>query len=201
MSSTIVFPQGSKQVAVGAAESIAVYSKSPCQVWRVVGYPQFPNQRSLLGTVNNGETVFGPYTAGATIVVEPGAAQALYEVGVAPRVIEVTSNWAANGAPNALNATGALTSAMMLGGIITSTTAAAVTATIPAGTVLDAAADFDIGDEIIWSVINTGAANDFTLDPAAQHTVIGVVAVQELTQATFRTRKTASGTFVTYRLT
>lgn len=200
MSSTIVYPQGGKSFTLIANESIAVFSKAACQVYRTVGYPNVPNSTTLIGTVTNGQTVFGPYTSGATITVQPGATQALVEVGIAPSVQEVTSRWATNGAPNALNATGSLTALMMLGGIITSTTAAAVTATIPTGATLDAAADFDIGDKFQWSVINTGAANDFTLDPASQHTVVGVVAVQELTSVLFETRKTAAATYVTYRI-
>ncbi len=200
MSSTVVSPFGSKQFTVVATGSIAVYSKGPTQVYRLVGYPQFPTQKTLLGTVNNGETIFGSYTNGATIVVEPGWSGALVQDGIAPRVTEVTSNWALNGAPNALNATGALTAAMMLGGLITSTTGSAVTATVPTGAVLDAASDFAIGDEIVWSVINTGASNDFTVTTDTDHTLVGVMAVQELTQATFRTRKTAAATFITYRM-
>lgn len=200
MSSSIVYAQGNKAVAITALEKIAVYSKAPCQVFRRVGFPQFPTQDSLLGTVSDGQTVFGTYTGGATIVIAPGASDAYYEVGVAPQVMEVSSRWAFNGAPNALNATGALTAAMILGGIVTSTTGSAVTATVPVGTVMDAAADFAIGDKVQWSVINTGASNDFTVTTDTDHTLIGVMAVQELTSALFETRKTAAATYVTYRL-
>lgn len=199
MSSSVVYAQGNKAVSVGATESIAVYSKAPCQVFRRTGYPQFPTQDVLLGTVSDGETVFGAYTNGATIVIAPGASQALYEVGVAPRVMEVTSNWALNGAPNALNSTGALTAAMILGGLVTSTTGAAVAGTVPTGTVMDAAADFAIGDEVVWSVINTGG-NTFTVTTDTNHTLVGVMAVTTNTSGTFRTRKTAAATFITYRM-
>lgn len=199
MSSTVVSPHGSKQVTVVATGSIAVYSKGPTQVSRIVGYPQFPTQKVLLGTVNDGETIFGSYTLGATIVIEPGWSGALYQEGIAPRVTEVTSNWVKNNAPNALNSTGALTAAMILGGLISSTTGAAVAGTVPTGAVMDAAADFAIGDEVVWSVINTGG-NTFTVTTDTDHTLVGTMTVLTAVSGTFRTRKTAAATFITYRM-
>lgn len=104
------------------------------------------------------------------------------------------------GAPGALNATGDLTAALILGGIVTSTTASAVTATLPTGTVMDAAVKIEIDDAIEWSVINTGS-NAFTVTAAASgHTVVGDGEVAGGTSGRFLTRKSAAGTFVTYRL-
>lgn len=201
MSSTVVYAQGSKTVTLAANESIAVYAKSACQVYRSTGYPQFPTQSALIGTVTDGQTVFGPYTSGAVITVSPGASNAMYEVGLAPNVIEVTSGWTTNAAPGTLNATGTLTAALIQGRIVTSSTAAAVTATLDTGSVMDTAGDFAIGDEFIWSVINTGGANAFTVTAALSgHTVVGAGAVANTTSGTFLTRKTAANTFVTYRI-
>lgn len=200
MSSSVVYAQGNKAVTAIANESVAVYSKAPCQVFRRTGYPQFPTQDVLLGTVSDGQTVFGPYASGATIVIAPGASDALYEVGIAPLVMEVSSLWGFNAAPNALNATGALTAAMILGKIITSTTGSAVTATVPTGATMDAAADFAIGDTVVWCVINTGGSNDFTVTTDTNHTLVGVMAVQENSTGLFITRKTAAATYVTYRM-
>lgn len=200
MSSSVVFSHGRASVILAANESIAVYSKSACQVSRRFTFPQFPPQDTVLGAVADAQTVFGPYTAGATIVISPGASNALYEVGLSPNVIEVTSNWTTNAAPGTLNATGTLTGALIQGRIVTSTTVAAVTATLDTGTVMDTLGDFAIGDEFIWSVINTGGANAFTVTAAAGgHTLVGVGAVAATTSATFLTRKTAANTFVTYR--
>ena len=99
-----------------------------------------------------------------------------------------------------LNATGALTAAMILSGIVTSTTAAAVAGTLPTGAVLDAASEFAIGDSFDWSVIATGA-NAFTVTAAATgHTVVGTAAVATVTSGAWRTRKTAAETFVSYRI-
>jgi hypothetical protein len=98
-----------------------------------------------------------------------------------------------------LNATGTLTAALIYTKIVTSTTGAAVTATLDTGTVMDASATWAINDSFDWSIINTGG-NTLTVTAATGHTIVGVAAVVTVTSATFRTRKTAANTFVTYRL-
>ena len=66
---------------------------------------------------------------------------------------------------------------------------------------MDAALEMEIGESFDWSAINTGAANAFTVTAAASgHTVVGAGAVALSSSGTFRTRKTAADTFVTYRL-
>jgi hypothetical protein len=87
---------------------------------------------------------------------------------------------------------------MILGGLVTSA-AATVTGTLPTGPVLDAANTFAIGDVVSWSIIKVGA-NNFTVDPASGHTVIGSVTVATATSGSFITRKTAANTFVSYRV-
>lgn len=197
--SNIIYPQGSATVTIPAAESIAVFTDGSASVFREVGYPNVPGTKDLEGTVVNGVTVFGPYASGATIIVEAGAAGALYEVGVAPVIAETKASQV-QGDPVALNATGAVTAAAILGGIVTSTTAAAVAGTVPTGTVMDAATEMAIGDSFDWSVINTGATNAFTVTAATAHTLVGGAVVALSSSGRFRTRKTAVGTFVTYRL-
>lgn len=103
-------------------------------------------------------------------------------------------------APAAVNSTATLTAAQLLGGLITSTTAAAVVGTLPTGTLLDAAADLATDEAFDWSVINTGATNAFTVAAGAGHTVVGNMVVALSTTGRFRSRKTAANTFVTYRL-
>lgn len=105
-------------------------------------------------------------------------------------------------APVAVNATATLLAAEILSGIITSSTAAAVNATLPTGTLLDAAATdpacpIDAG--FAWNVINTGP-NTFTILAGTGHTIVGSAAVATGVSASFFTRKTAANTFVTYRL-
>lgn len=198
MSSLIVAPLGNVTVTVPAAGSIAVYTKGSAQVSQIVGYPNHPDTLSLLGTVTNGQTVFGPYASGAQIRIDGGALPTAYEVGAAPLVEDVLA-WQIQNAPVALDATGALTAAAMLGGIVTSTTAAAVAGTVPTGTVMDAATNLQIGDSFDWSVIATGA-NAFTVTAAAGHTLVGTAVVATVTSGHFRTRKTAAATYVTYRM-
>jgi len=105
------------------------------------------------------------------------------------------------GAPGTLDATGTLTAALLQAGIVTSSTAAAVVATLDTGTAMDTAmgAFMNIGDAFDWVAINTGAANAFTVTAAATHTIVGSGVVALGTSATFRTRKTAANTYVTYR--
>ena len=194
----IVYPNGtSVEITVPATESIAVYTKGSAVVKRIVGYPNVPSTESELGTVTGGQTVFGAYASGATIVIEAGASEVYYEVGVAPTVPQ--ASFGAQGTPVAVDVTGAVSATAMLGGIVTSTTAAAVAGTIPTGTVMDAASEFAVNDSFDWSVIATGA-NAFTVTAAADHTIVGAAAVATATSGLFRTRKTAANTFVTYRI-
>jgi hypothetical protein len=199
MSYNIVFTQGTATVTVGAAESIAVQSYSPASVFQEVGFPNFPEAQDLLGVVENETTVFGPFAAGATIVIQAGASGAAYAVGVSP-VISDSGKFQTQGAPGVLNATGTLTAAMILSGIVTSTSAAATAATLDVGSVVDAASEFAIGDSFDWSVINTGPSTFTVTSPDASHTIVGVGAVLTLISAVWRTRKTAADTFVSYRL-
>lgn len=102
-------------------------------------------------------------------------------------------------APNAVNATATLTVAQLLGGIITSTTAAAVAGTVPTGTELDAAAGLLVDEAFDLTIIATGA-NAFTLTAATGITIVGTAAVATVTSGTFRFRKSAANTFIAYRL-
>jgi hypothetical protein len=200
--SLIVYPQGTVQFNLTATQSVAVLTADVATVSRIVGYPNQPNSKAVLGTVAAAtapaQTVFGPYTGGATIVIDAGAAPVFYDVGVAPQTDERLLTFV-QADPVALNATGAVTAAAMLGGLVTSTTAAAVAGTVPTGTVMDAASTFAINDSFDWSVIATGA-NAFTVTAATDHTLVGTMAVATATSGRFRTRKTAAATFVTYRI-
>ncbi len=197
MSNTI-YKRGTATVVIPAAESIAIYTAGVAKISQVVGYPNFPNSTTALAEVNNAQTIFGPYAAGATLIIDSGAANVLYEVGTAPEVQPLFATQIQI-APVAVNATGAVSAAAIMGGIVTSTTAAAVAGTLPTGAVLDLASEFAISDSFDWSVIATGA-NAFTVTAATGHTIVGTAVVATLTSGLFRTRKTAADTFVTYRL-
>jgi len=194
----IVYPLGKAQVTLTANQSIAVYTSDKAVVTQLVGYPNEPTKPTVLGTVSGGQTVFGPYSSGATIIIEAQAAQVSYQVGTAPLVMSQYDSQI-QAAPVAVDVTGAVSAAAIMGGLVTSSTATAVAGTIPTGTVMDAASTFAVNDSFNWSVINTGP-NTFTVTAASGHTIVGAAAVATATTGNFRTRKTATNTFVSYRI-
>jgi hypothetical protein len=104
-------------------------------------------------------------------------------------------------APAAVDTTATLTVADLKTGIITSSTAAAVTMTLPTGT--DTEAGFSgiyTNMTFEWSVINTGATNAVTVQGGTGHTLVGSGTVAASNSGRFASRRTASNTFVTYRL-
>jgi hypothetical protein len=199
MADTIVSTQGTATVSVAASDKIACYSTQQYQVYQEVGFPNFPEQQDLLFE-GSGAFTSSAFSAAATVIVKAGSAPVSYNVGTAAASLSYDGNTRQEVVATALNATGAVTAAAILGGIVTSSTAAAVAGTVPTGAVLAAAVDLSVGEGIEWSVINTGAANDFTVTAATDHTIVGVAAVQELTSARFLTVQTAAAVFVTYRL-
>lgn len=204
--SSLIIPFGSATVVVPAGEALAVASQGSYQIWQqAVGSPNQPAVLSILNDVQavagnaSQQTVTSTFTNGATLVVyATGNQPVAYEVGTVP---VVKQNRIDGGIKviNALNATGAVTAAMIYGGILTSTTAAAVAGTIPTGTVLDATAEWGIGEAVDWSVIATGA-NAFTVTAAAGHTIVGNAVVATVTTGRFSTVKSAANTFITYRI-
>lgn len=179
-------------ISVPAGARVAVYSTAAYQVSQIIN----STQRVLL-YFGAGSYVSSTFAAAATVEVTGGtSASVFYSVGTGAVVPE----YATQGAAGALNATGTLTAALVLGGVVTSTTAAAVTATLDTGTIFDAASTFAIGDYVDWSAINTGGTNAFTVTASTGHTIVGAGAVAANTSGRFRTNKTAANTFVTYRL-
>lgn len=192
----IVYPNGKVTVDVPASAKVAVLSNGPVTISQVVGYPNVPSTTSVISSIESGRATTAAFSAAATVIIESGGAEVIYEVGTDAIVKEGRLQ----GTPGVLNATGALTAAMLLSGLVTSTTAAAVAATIPTGAVMDLATSFEIGEYFDWSVITTGA-NALTVTAAASgHTVVGNMVVAAGKAGLFRTRKTAADTFVTYSL-
>ena len=107
-------------------------------------------------------------------------------------------------APTAVAATATLTIAQLLTAIITTSGTAAITLTLPTGTLTDAgvtAPALPVGGCFDWAVINTGTSSGaVTVAAGTGHTLVGGATVAIGTSAGFRTRKTAANTFVTYRL-
>jgi len=197
----LLAPKGTVNVTLTAGESIAVLSQGYADVSRVIGFPNYPDQIQYLGNVNNSQVVFGPYASGATIVIEAsGGVPVQYETGTAPTVKQIGRSAGQGVTVSTVNVTATLTPANLIGRMITSTTAAAVTGTLPTGAILEAATDFDTGNEINWTVQNLGATNAFTVAAAASgHTVSGNMTVAASTSGSFVTVRTGASTFVTYR--
>lgn len=105
-------------------------------------------------------------------------------------------------APAAVDVTATLTVANLTANIITSSTAAAVTMTLPTGTLMDGGFSGLYNNMAFeWSVINTGATNAVTVQGGAGHTVVGSGTVAANNSQRFLSRRTAATTWVTYRLT
>lgn len=197
--SSIIYNQGTATVTVPAAGSLAVFTRDQATIRQLTVTTNQPPAYGILGYALSGvQTTFGPFTNATTLEINGSAGETYYSVGTAPTISE-NQAYQLQPTPVALNATGALTSAAILGGLVTSTTAAAVAGTLPTGAVLDAASTLAVLDSFDWSVIATGA-NAFTVTAAANHTIVGTAVVATATSGWFRTVKTATGTFITYRL-
>jgi hypothetical protein len=102
--------------------------------------------------------------------------------------------------PIAINATAVMGNTDILARIITSTTNAAVNCTVPSGPSLDTAVYSSATNMgLDWSVINTGP-NTLTVIQNINHTLVGAMAVAAGTVGLFRSRRTATNTWITYRI-
>ena len=202
--SNIIAVNGEATVTIPAGESIAVFTQGQAQVSRTLGFPNYPDQTTLIGTVTNGQTVFGSYSSGATIVVESvGAQPVFYEVGTAPQVQQGRLDIQVQEAPTNIADGGSMAfpAASLLNGIVTATPTAGRNIQLPTGAALDAVSEFAIGDSFDWSLI-TLAAFALTITVNTNMTIVGAPATAATSGAAarFRTRKTAADTFVTYRI-
>ena len=197
--STLIYNQGTATVTVPATGSVTVWTRDSATIRQLVVTPNQPPSFGILGYARNGvPATFGPFTVATQIEINGSAGDTFFSYGISPAIGEIlASQYQAT--PVALNATGAITAAAIFGGILTSTTGAAVAGTVPTGAVMEAATNLAVGDSFDWSVINTGG-NTFTVTAATGHTLVGVAAVVTVTSALFRTVKTAASTFITYRL-
>lgn len=201
---TIIAPNGSLKVAIPAGEKYAiatrgsanVTSKTPASEGKVLASAN-PDPSIL---VSSSEYVSDAVTLGGEIVVQNmGPFDCYVEVGTAPVCKQFHRETGLVGAPVALDTTGAVTSAAILGGLVTSA-AAAVTGTLPTGAVLEAASEWAVGESVEWSVIKIGA-NTFTMAEAATgHTIVGLLTTATATASRWLTKKTAAETFITYRI-
>jgi hypothetical protein len=105
-------------------------------------------------------------------------------------------------APTNKTATATLLASELLGQIITTNLSAAINLTFPTGTNLDSALATPVTNTAFdWYVINqTAATHSVTLVAATGHTIVGSTSVPAASSAFFRTRKTGTATYVSYRL-
>ena len=189
---------GLLELTVAAADRIAIWSRAPVKVYQRLGVPNFPPTFSLIQTVAaDTEYRSAAFATGAVLRIQADAADVFYAAGVTAVITENIGR-RAQPAPGVLDLTGTLTAAMITAGIVTSA-AAAVTATLDTGTVMDAALDMVADESFDWAAIKVGA-NAFTVTASAGHTLEGSGVVATATSGMFRTRKTAANTFVTSRL-
>lgn len=107
-------------------------------------------------------------------------------------------------APATVNATATMTAADLSSGLITSTSAAAVAATLPLGTSLESSLiaqlpGLAVSDSIDFAIVNTGP-NAVTVTTNTGWTLVGVMVVATVTSAMFRARRTAANTYTLYRI-
>jgi hypothetical protein len=206
MASFFVLPFGnSGDITIPAGESLAVACQGQAQVWRKTGFPNYPETTTLIGTVVSGQTVFGPYTPAATLIVEAsGGVDTFYEVGTSPQVQtgRLISGVQATPVDIADGGSMAYTPASILGGLVTATPTAGRNIQLPTGAAMDLTSTFAINDFFDWSVITLAAFALTTTAGASGHTLVGsgATAATAGSPARFRTRKTAVDTFVTYRI-
>ena len=200
MSNSYVASQGTAEVTIPANESIALLSITETQVYKVVGFPNYPQQNDLESTFT-GYEVLGPYSAATTLIIEAGAAEVAYQIGVAPVVFG--SNY--QGTPTTQNSAATLTTAKVMSGLITCTqaTGATIAVLLPNGADMELAAQFDVGDYFDWVFVNNSvaAADTVTITNAASgNNINGPAIIAAATSAIFRSYKTATDTFATYRI-
>jgi len=203
--SNFLAPNGRSTVIVPATESIAVFTQGQAQVSRTIGFPNYPDVTTLIGTVTNGQTVFGPYASGATIVVESvSAVPVFWEVGTAPVVTQGRTNIQVQVTPTVIADGGSMVFAPadLLSGLVTATPTASRNITLPTGAAMDLASEFLVNDSIDWTLMTLAAFALTVVQNASGHTVVGSMATGAASGnvARFRTRKTAADTFVTYRI-
>ena len=121
-----------------------------------------------------------------------------------PQVLN--NQFVAQSTPTAISTAGSttLTIAQLLTRIITVTQTAAVTLVLPTGTLADAgilSGQLLVGQAFDWNVINLGnTSGAITVQGGTNNTYVGFATVAINTSATFRTLKTATNTYITYRV-
>ena len=200
MSIAIAQSKGAK-FTIASGDKLAVFSMAPYKVYQTAApSPNIPAVRTLLYS-GSGAYLSSAFSAATPLIIQMGDRNGFYATGGSPVVPEAGAVESTFNGAGTLNATGTLTAALVLGAIVTSSTAAAVTATLDTGAAMDTALDSaGVGDAFFWSAINTGGANAFTVTASSGHTIVGNGAVALSSSGRFMTTRTAAATWVTYRI-
>lgn len=193
--SNYLLPNHAVSFTVNASDKIATYSLGNYTIDKTVGYPNLPNTIASVFS-GSGANTTAAFSTATAVTIAAGDNGLYYETGTTPAIIERTNY---QGTPGTLNATGTLTATLLLGGIVTSTSAAAVAATLDTGAAMDIAIDLDVGNSFDWAFINTGVST-VTVTASTGHTIVGTATVLTVVSARWRTIKTAADTYVTYRM-
>jgi hypothetical protein len=205
--SQIIAPNGSLEVTVPAAEKVAIATRGRASYSLKTDSDKVLDSANPVADfeVDNEEAVTDAVTLGGSVIIHnEGPFDCFVEVGTAPLSKDFRRETGRKGTAGALNATGTITTAMILSGAITSSTAAATNATLETGAVMDASSEWEIGESYDWGVCNTGPSLFEVFAAASGHTIVvpatllGKVATT--TNGLFRTVKTAADTFVTTRI-
>lgn len=189
----IVMARSSARISVPSAESITIFTQDSAVVSQdVAGVP------TPIGTVTGASQTFGPFASGATIIIDTAALPVMYAVGSVP-ILRQTMGHMIQRAPIAIDAASAIPPRALANGIITSNSLLGITCTLPTGTEIDRMSDFRMDDAFEWCVIAAGLFG-FTVGASAGHTIVGPAVVGSGSAGYFRTRKTGTATFVSYRI-
>lgn len=189
---------GSGTVAIGAGAGRYISGGSTVMAYGnnsvFIGQAAYPRADGQTGQIAIGNAAVG--LGSNTTVVGTSAITANFVYG---------KQYFSQPTPTALTATATLTIANLLTSIITVTSAVSVTLTLPTGTLTDAGAvsgGLPANGAFDWCVINLGSSVGAILMAGdTGHTFVGNTVVAISTSATFRTVKTTTNTYITYRIT
>lgn len=191
--SNIVMARSSERIAILSGQSITVFSQAAVTVSQDVS-----GVITVLGTITSAQQMFGPFGSALDIILDAGAGSAMYAVGTAPIIRELIGNQIQR-SPISINAAAAIPLSAMANGVITSNSLLGITCTLPTGTTIDATMSLRMDDSFDWRVLAVGLFG-FTVGAAEGHTIVGSAVVSSGSSGVFRTRKTASNTYITYRI-
>lgn len=186
--------KSSVALSVPAGQSITVFCQDSAQVYQIVD-----SVRTPLGTVTGSQQTFGPFAGGADIVIESDRSPVFWGIGTAP-VLQEFVIYKIQRAPFSISGSGSLTVASLFGALINANAGLlGATGTLPTGAQLDASSDFKMDDSFDWNIMSTGLGT-FSVGASAGHTIVGAAGVGSTQSGAFRTRKTGTNAFVTYRI-